>query len=63
MKSLDDVLKEEMKDPKFRKEWVALEPEFRRIRQELSSDANNSSSPKYEIKQRTLSGNPVALAM
>lgn len=62
MKSLDDVLKEEMKDPEFKKEWDALEPEFQRIRQELNSK-NNSSPAKYEIKQRNQSANSFAVAM
>lgn len=62
MKSLEDVLKEEMKDPEFKKEWDALEPEFQRICQELNFK-NNSSPAKYEIKQRNQSANSFAVAM
>ncbi len=45
MKNFRDALREEMKNPEFKKEWDALEPEFRQIRKSLDGE-NISSSPK-----------------
>ena len=45
MKNFRDTLREEMKNPEFKKAWDALEPEFRRIRKSLDGK-NISSSPK-----------------
>ena len=45
MKNFRDALREEMKNPEFKQEWDALEPEFRRLRQSLDREIF-SSSPK-----------------
>ena len=45
MKKLEDVLQEKMEDPEFKKEWDALEPEFRRIRQSLNREGKKFTSP------------------
>ena len=37
MKNFRDLLKEELKDPEFKKEWDALESEFRHIKQQLET--------------------------
>lgn len=38
MITLKEVLREEMKDPEFKREWDALEPEFQLIRQQLDAE-------------------------
>lgn len=38
MITLKEVLREEMKDPEFKREWDALEPEFQLIRQQLDEE-------------------------
>ena len=38
MKNYREYLEEELKDPEFKREWEALEPEFRRISEELSAE-------------------------
>ena len=45
MKNFRDALREEMKNPEFKKAWDALEPEFRRLRENLDGK-NISSLPK-----------------
>ena len=45
MKNFRDALREEMKNPEFKKEWNALAPEFRRLRESLDGK-NISASPK-----------------
>ena len=51
MKTLEEVIAEEMKDPEFKKEWDALEPEFRRIREELRAERLRESQAEksYEV--------------
>jgi len=57
MKNFRDALREEMKNPEFKKEWDALEPEFRQIRESLdrknisltNTNINLSASQRYEI--------------
>ena len=49
MKNFRDALREEMKNPEFKKEWYALEPEFRRIRESL--DGKNISSSLKAFKK------------
>ena len=39
MKNFRDALREEMKNPEFKKEWDSLEPEFRQIRESLDEQA------------------------
>ena len=41
MKNFRESLKEEMKNPEFKKEWDALDSDFRRIRQNLDAEAND----------------------
>ena len=41
MKNFRESLKEEMNNPEFKKEWDALDTEFRRIRQSLDYEAND----------------------
>ena len=36
------VIDEKMKDPEFRREWEALEPEFRLIKKRLKEDLRDS---------------------
>ena len=43
MRKLEELLAEEMKDPEFKKEWDALEPEYRRIREELRAESLRES--------------------
>lgn len=38
MKNYREFLKEEMKNPEFKREWDALEPEFRLIREQLEAE-------------------------
>ena len=38
MKKLEDVLREKLKNPEFKREWDALEPEFRLIREQLEAE-------------------------
>ena len=40
-----DLLNEELKNPEFKKEWDALEEEYRQIRLELENE--NTASPKF----------------
>lgn len=40
-----DLLNEELKNPEFKKEWDALEEEYRQIRLELKNE--NTPSPKF----------------
>ena len=49
MKNFRDALREEMKNPEFKKEWDALEPEFRRLRESL--DGKNISSSLKAFKK------------
>ena len=41
MKNFRESLKEEMNNTEFKKEWDALDSEFRRIRQSLDYEAND----------------------
>ena len=43
MKNFRDSLKEEMKNPEFKKEWDALESEFKLARENLKCDEENFS--------------------
>lgn len=52
MKNFRDSLKEKLKDPEFKKEWDALEPEFRAIRQQLDAEARDNVSVKRERESR-----------
>ena len=45
MKNFRVALREELKNPEFKKEWDALEPEFRRLRKSLAGEI---SSPSYK---------------
>ena len=56
MKNFRDSLNEELKNPEFKKEWDALEEEYRQIRREL--DSENTTSPKFFDSFKPLS--PVA---
>lgn len=51
MKTLEEVIAEHMKDPEFKKEWDALEPEFRRISEELKAERLRESQVEksYEV--------------
>ena len=49
MKNFRDALREEMKNPEFKKEWDALEPEFRQLRKSL--DGENFSSSRKDFKK------------
>ena len=56
MKNFRDALREEMKNPEFKKEWEALEPEFRRLRENLDGKNISSSSPKAFKKFSVMRG-------
>lgn len=43
MRNFRDSLKEEMKNPEFKKEWDALEPEFKLANENLNRDEENLS--------------------
>ena len=49
MKNFRNALREEMTNPEFKKEWDALEPEFRRLRKSL--DGENFSSARKDFKK------------
>lgn len=44
MTTLEEVLREEMKDPEFKREWDALEPEFQLIQQQLDEEKRKRNS-------------------
>lgn len=52
MKSFRESLKEKLKNPDFKKEWDALDEEFRLIRQDLDAKSADSFSRKYAGKVR-----------
>ncbi len=54
MKNFRDLLKEELKDPEFKKEWDALEPEFRRIKQQLDAQNEEKSSARHMIRSQEI---------
>ena len=51
MKTLEEVIAEHMKDAEFKKEWDALEPEFRRIKEEYEAERLRESQVEksYEV--------------
>ena len=53
MKTFRDLLNEELKNPEFKKEWDALEEEYRLIRQKLDAEdeflMRHSSSGEADI--------------
>ena len=51
MRTLNEVLAEEMKDPEFRKEWMALEPEFRRIREQFREEARERERTQIQSRE------------
>lgn len=52
MKSFRDTLKEQLKDPEFKKEYDALEPEFQLIRSLLDSRKEEKITQK-ELSAKT----------
>ena len=48
MKNFRDFLNEELKDPEFKKEWDALEEEFKQIKEKLAHE-NFASDNAQEI--------------
>lgn len=54
MKNFRDLLKEELKNPEFKKEWDALEPEFRRIKQQLDAQNEEKSSTRPMIRSQEI---------
>ena len=54
MKKLEEVIAEHMKDAEFRREWEALEPEFRRLREEMKSRGIKPARRKQEKRARKL---------
>lgn len=48
MKNFRDALREEMKNPEFKKEWDALEPEFRRLRKSLEEEIFSPSCKAFK---------------
>lgn len=59
MTTLEEVLREKMKDPEFKKEWDALEPEFQLIRQQLDEEKRkrNSLSAASSVSAMPADGN------
>ena len=52
MTNFNELLGEQMKDPKFRKEWDALEPEFA-IRQAIIDARNAEGLTQKELSTRS----------
>ena len=50
MKNYREFLKEEMKNPEFKREWDALEPEFRLIREQLEAENKARLASRQVIK-------------
>ena len=50
--SFDDYLDEELKDPEFKREWDALEPEFQLIR-EMMKARNEQNLSEGQLAERT----------
>lgn len=50
MKNYREFLKEEMKNPEFKREWDALEPEFRMIREQLEAENKARMSSRRAMK-------------
>ena len=50
MKNYREFLKEEMKNPEFKREWDALEPEFRLIREQLEAENKAHMSSRRAMK-------------
>ena len=48
MKNFRNALREEMTNPEFKKEWDALEPEFRRLRKSLDGEIFSSSRKEFK---------------
>ena len=51
MRRYEEVLAEHMKDPEFRKEWLALEPEFRRIMEELREEKRQRERARSQSRE------------
>ena len=49
MKNFRDLLNEELKNPEFKKEWDALEEEYRLIRQKLDAEEKNEILMRYSV--------------
>ena len=50
MKIYREFLKEEMKNPEFKREWDAMEPEFRMIREQLEAENKARMSSRRAMK-------------
>ena len=50
MKNYREFLKEEMKNPEFKREWDALEPEFRMIREQLEAENKARLASRQAMK-------------
>ena len=52
MKNFRESLKEELKNPEFKKEWEALDTEFRLLRQSLNqnSDDFRPRNPRADVQ-------------
>lgn len=50
MKKLEDVLREKLKNPEFKKEYDALEPEFRLIREQLEAENKARLASRQAMK-------------
>ena len=59
MKKFRDLLKEELKNPEFKKEWDTLEPEFRRIKQQLDSEDKDKVSARHMIRAQKFTARAV----
>ncbi|MBO4537497.1 MAG: helix-turn-helix transcriptional regulator [Erysipelotrichaceae bacterium] len=47
-----DILKEDLEDPEFRKEWEALQPEYQIIKAMIEARANTGMTQK-ELSEKT----------
>ena len=53
MKNFRDSLNEHLKNPEFKKEWDALEEEYRLIRQKLDAEEKNEILLRHSVNSST----------
>ena len=59
MLTLQEVISEEMKNPEFKVEWDALEPEFENIRIRIEgSEMNALAQEQFSVAGRSLEVGP-----
>lgn len=56
MKNFRESLKEELKNPEFKKEWEALDTEFHLLRQSLSPTPDDDCRPNNSLSEIQIFG-------